>query len=577
MGTYTCVLENQVAASESHNSVFVSVHFKPIVNLTMSPSSPVSEVDLENITLTCQVVAGNPETLVAVRWFLNGDLLKELPDCSAANSTFCDIDPSKLLLELAGRTFHGNYTCVGLNEAGWGPLSPETELIVYYPPGPASLVYSPSTVVKRGSMTLSCSVSDPGRPDNTTFRWVRGAHPVHDVTTANWTVDPVTLETESNFTCTAVNLGGRSASATQYIKVFAPPTFIERLPLYYGALMTSQSINMTCRVECSPICSINWQKNGVRLDTGSNSRYWVHNSVLPPDPRTNDFESVVSTLVWNMTAWPGGRLDRIADNANYTCHSTGNAVGSGVKSTSFFGVEYPPENLTVSNKIVNVIEGNIPEKVLCSSKAFPQASYQWKRDGESDIIIKGNALILSYPLSRRNSGEYVCQAINKHGNNTVKTKINVLYKPECGISQQEMEGKLVLKCTARADPSDVDFTWKIKNENETIEENIEKNGLESLLKLETRIENFRTYLCYANNSVGVSIPCEHDVTAYQEKSSNVSWWYKLENENLMILLAVIVGIFVMVLIICIIIIIVCRRKRASDKYNNPVEMEDREK
>jgi hypothetical protein len=77
----------------------------------------------------------------------------------------------------------------------------------------------------------------------------------------------------------------------------------------------------------------------MKLDTGPHTRYSVINTVIPPDPRTNDFESVQSTLVWNMTAWPGGQLDRFTDNANYTCQSTGNAVGAGIKSTNFFGVE----------------------------------------------------------------------------------------------------------------------------------------------------------------------------------------------------------------------------------------------
>lgn len=42
-----------------------------------------------------------------------------------------DIDPSRLLLQQAGRGFHGNYTCQGGNSAGWGPLSEPTELLVY--------------------------------------------------------------------------------------------------------------------------------------------------------------------------------------------------------------------------------------------------------------------------------------------------------------------------------------------------------------------------------------------------------------------------------------------------------------
>lgn len=60
---------------------------------------------------------------------------------------------------------------------------------------------------------------------------------------------------------------------------------------------------------------------------------------MEAEPRSNDFESTHSVLIWNMTAWPGGQLDPIYDNVNYTCQSTGNSVGVGVKSTTFFGIE----------------------------------------------------------------------------------------------------------------------------------------------------------------------------------------------------------------------------------------------
>lgn len=79
----------------------------------------------------------------------------------------------------------------------------------------------------------------------------------------------------------------------------------------------------------------------------------------------------------------------------------------------------------------------------------------------------------------------------------------------------------MLECTVVANPPDVDFTWKIKNENETIEENIVKDGLRSFLTLETRVENFRTYLCFANNSVGMSIACERDVTGESQLKLNI--------------------------------------------------------
>lgn len=67
-------------------------------------------------------------------------MLKEIPDenCTALSpnevnndKNFCDLDPSRLLLEYVGKMFAGNYSCKGMNDAGWGPESNETELIVY--------------------------------------------------------------------------------------------------------------------------------------------------------------------------------------------------------------------------------------------------------------------------------------------------------------------------------------------------------------------------------------------------------------------------------------------------------------
>nr|CAD7590846.1 unnamed protein product [Timema genevievae] len=629
-GVYTVVLENEVGASEPNDAIYVSIYFKPTVSLTMETSTltptPVRELDRMNITLVCRVEQGNPDLLIGVRWYLGGELLKELPDCEGGNATsptsaasdltFCDIDPSRLLLENVGRGFHGNYSCEGRNEAGWGPLSQDQELVVYYPPGPSTLVYEPREVVKKGTVTLRCTVEEPGYPETSTFKWMRGTHHIPNVTSASLT-NPVTLETESNFTCLAYNEGGEGEPATIYIDVLAPPAFIGRLPLYHGALVTAQNVSVSCRVECSPLCAVHWLKNGQHLgDTSrAGSQYRVNNTILPPDTRSGDFESTLSTLVWNMAAWPGGRLDRIHDNDNYTCQSDDNIAGPGVRSSTIFRVEYPPENITVSNKRVNVTETDVPEWVICNAKAYPEAMYQWYKDGERNttVLKGGNTLILSGPLKKERGGNYTCEAFNRHGNITQKTFINVLYKPQCGITQSDQDGKLVLVCTADANPTDVDFTWRIKNENDTIEENIEKRGLQSFLTLDTYVETFRTYLCFANNSVGMSIPCERDVTAgvasckikysnrlaliclsrgltvfgqsvghvdkYESDSMSVSGhlgWWRMENENMIIVVAVVIGGIIMVLIICVIIIIVCRRKRADDKYNNPVEMEERE-
>lgn len=98
-------------------------------------------------------------------------------------------------------------------------------------PSPAKLRYSPSKVIKRASVTLDCTVDNPGRPENISYVWYRGSYQVSDHTTSRWTITPVTLETKSNFTCIAVNEGGQSQPATVYIDVYGKEVLL--LFLFY--------------------------------------------------------------------------------------------------------------------------------------------------------------------------------------------------------------------------------------------------------------------------------------------------------------------------------------------------------
>ena len=60
---------------------FVYVENVPQVKLSLDPVTPVSEPKKENVTLTCSSRAPG-DSLTRVKWFLDGELLKELPDCN---------------------------------------------------------------------------------------------------------------------------------------------------------------------------------------------------------------------------------------------------------------------------------------------------------------------------------------------------------------------------------------------------------------------------------------------------------------------------------------------------------------
>nr|XP_053643781.1 hemicentin-1-like [Cherax quadricarinatus] len=574
-GEYTCRVANAVGASEVTNSAFVSVQYRPQVQVVIYPMEPVSEEDHVNVTLNCDVVRANPDYLVRVRWYLDGELLKELPECDGnsttygSNSVFCDIDPSKLLLENVFKDFHGNYSCEGMNDAGWGSRSNEAELIVHYPPGQAFITYQPPMVVKGLSLELTCNVEDPGRPAATTFRWYRGSHLVPDETTASWTINPVSLETEDNFTCVPVNIEGEGERATLNVDVLAAPVFIDRLPPYHGALLNSAQVSLSCRVECSPLCTIAWLKDDTPLL--NDTHYKVRQSAMLPDSSSGDLESVMSVLTWQMDRWPDGVLDRDQDNANYTCTSSSNMAGPGVTSHTYFRVEYPPEEILVSDSYIQVVEGEVPPKIECRASSYPEATYIWSHGGET--VSTGAVLHLDYPIERDRAGDYECIAQNRHGKMTSTSTFDILFKPECKIDRQDggsgEDAHILLICRAAANPEEVVFRWRMLNETLTSE--VTSEGLESRLRLPATAASLGTYYCYVNNTIGESIPCEIDVTGV------AGIMEKLGDDNIIVISAIVAAVIVLVLIICVVIIVICRRQRQAGKYNGTTNIQEREK
>lgn len=57
-----------------------------------------------------------------------------------------------------------------------------------------------------------------------------------------------------------------------------------------------QNISLSCTVECAPLCSIQWLKDGQVIDA-KNERYNVTERKIEPQGNRNDFEATESTLV----------------------------------------------------------------------------------------------------------------------------------------------------------------------------------------------------------------------------------------------------------------------------------------
>ncbi|EDW79217.2 LOW QUALITY PROTEIN: uncharacterized protein Dwil_GK12999 [Drosophila willistoni] len=562
IGNYTCELSNAIGKGSSDQLIDLDVQYVPRVEVLMIPEGPVKESDESNVTLFCNIIDANPSMLTKVRWYANSTLLKELPDCEETREDLCHIDPSKLLLESIGRGFFYNYSCEGLNAAGWGPRSEEKELMVHYEPGPATLTHFPPIAVKKKSVIFSCSVDDPGYPESNRYRWLRGGRgPLQDIVTKDWTVEPVGLDSRTNYSCYAYNEGGKGVMATVNLEVHAPPFFIKNLSPYTGMLHSSANANLTCRIECVPRCEISWLKDGVPIEK-NDTRYFVKEKYMDASPATGDFESMLSVLHFNMSNWPNKKFDIEADNANYSCVSTSNSVGAGIKSATYFSIEYAPDNTTVSESIVYVQEDTIPGRVICKSRANPEPSYEWRfRD---QTITRGNALIINKAMQRNDNGTYTGLAFYKHGKSIAETVIDVQFKPRCEIERQEIDDQDTLICTAYGNPEEADFSWSIKAENETVESlgNGDKKASvsKSYYILQEDYAIARTYRCVANNTVGLGAFCDIEVAEQR------AWWQRWDKTTLIILVAAILGLLLAVIIICCIIICICRRRRRQDKF-----------
>lgn len=114
--------------------------------------------------------------------------------------------------------------------------------------------------------------------------------------TSVWTIDPAGLHSRNNYSCFAVNSGGNGSIATINVDLHVAPAMIRTLPPYTGYLFSEPNINLSCRVECVPSCSIYWHRDNQEISK-DDQRYIIQQTNLPADSSTGDFESVFSELV----------------------------------------------------------------------------------------------------------------------------------------------------------------------------------------------------------------------------------------------------------------------------------------
>ncbi|EEC08328.1 neuromusculin, putative, partial [Ixodes scapularis] len=531
-GRYACGLRNDVGWGNSSNVAHLDILYSPTVSAVVSPPF-LEEGYGTRVTLSCNVLEGNPGSLRRVRWHRDGELLNETTERVIV---WMDVM----------RNFTGNYSCQGENDAGWGPVSDTQELAVFCEsPHPLPLLFA---FLQKGRLRFSHHESNGFRKKVIVMQSYSGRQ---DTSYINM----VTSESlQFKFVFYLLLLVNEYLRCLKGVAAFraAPPSFIDRLPAVHGALQNSTDVSLWCRVECEPACVIEWLRAGDNIDY--NPQFGIQTTPHPEEPARNHFASVVSTLKFNMSLWPGGVLDRNMDNTTFTCRSSGNLVGRGISSTTHFEVEYPPEDIEVSIGHLKVFEGNVPDQISCSASSKPASKYMWMYNDQ--VISDSPMLVMNYSLARERSGNYTCVASNRHGSASVNAYIDVIYPPSCVLyTSKNEEGQLTIICEVNANPAQVNITWMLGNE--TLEEHIYTEGLRSIYTVPDSSvpDYYGLYLCQPNNTLGVS-ECEYRVNGPGGVSNQVY----LDDEQVMMITGI-AGLIVLIFIIIIVILVLIMKRR----------------
>ena len=93
-------------------------------------------------------------------------------------------------------------------------------------------------------------------------------------------------------------------------------------------------LTLGIKVECLPLCSIKWMKNGKKIEV-EDPKFTIKESVSSSDP----FPHVNSTLSWNLKHFQNNKLDHEEGNFIVSCLVEKTEIGQQIVSRTNVSVE----------------------------------------------------------------------------------------------------------------------------------------------------------------------------------------------------------------------------------------------
>lgn len=366
-----------------------------------------------------------------------------------------------------------------------------------------------------------------------------------------------------------------------------------------------QWVNLTCQVECFPLCNIEWLFNQQKISGGDlyvavkqpalddtdlfkdyevmtssadESEYTAESDgvmvaeeelitdehvepfllyaeEVAPDRDNLQFGSLRSTLAIQLGNISQEILDAF-QRSNFTCLSEDNEIGPAVEAVSMLTIYHMPLEVSLSTEEERLVvaEEDTMDPLGCSAEAVPVPQIVWKKDG--DEISEGEELSFDKPASREMSGEYSCEAKNQLGSIQKSVFIDVQYAPECMVTMTDggEEGSARLKCSAIGNPEDFMFFWYLGNT--TLDGQLDDGASYISVNGEVNDTMLSEYSCMVNNTLGESLPC------YINAQGSM-----LSVEPTSLLIIIILVVVAIALLLAILLYIKCCRKKPAKGEN----------
>ncbi|CAL4082223.1 unnamed protein product, partial [Meganyctiphanes norvegica] len=376
-GKYVCTATNDGGTHEKEYRLQVL----QVPYLNEDPKD-VMAVTGEVIELSCNF-EGYPEPKIS--WYHNGQPLSIPGGLSETND---------LQLSPVKPHHHGNYTCVGENEAGTANHS--FTLTVQIPPRVSIHPSGELVVVEGYSATFRCQSEGHPLP---TLTWLKGYQVIEnnqDMQISGGGHDlhfpSVSSDLADTFICTARSSAG-TAHAHAKLIVQEPPS-VSAIESEVVAVAGQEAV-LHCQVKGHPVPNISW----ARPDLGGKS----------VDPKDSRIQISGGSLILVPVV--------VEDSGRYECMAY-NSAGKTTDSLTLT-VHSPPSVEEPLEENVVVVRGEMLS-LSCSASGHPPPQVTWLREGRvlyesQQIAIKNNGQLLIEKIKASDTGLYTCLVVNEAG------------------------------------------------------------------------------------------------------------------------------------------------------------------